>query len=481
MNKYIRDAGGMLAKDLADGLIKVVRELEAGLLRDVDRFQESFAQNYPRFRKMQQLYHEERYADLYFYTKRLSAGGANSKAAMGELNNRFLEMIDKASKELKKVMIDIYAAAQHEPVFATYKNGEVLSLKDEFYREEEKVKSALSTTDMSNSKAVYIDLWGSVGDRVASELASRLQTHPVSALCLVGCDISDAGVEVLAQAASQNNLISAFCIAGRRISDTGAKAVASASRNCPSLTTLYLNGWEISDSGAKAVADALKYCPLSVFYLSGGKISDEGAIYVAETMKICPLSAFCLGSSKISDYGAVAVANKVKDCPLSAFYIGGNEISYVGATSVAETLFSGGCTSTLSAFCLGVGRIYDFGANRIADAVRSCPLLSAFYLSSEPISGETLAYVLEGMISTIRSVNLRIGKISKEQMGFCLNRLCQSGIATRLKLRFQCAVDLDERVCKEFEAEWNGKFAEFRIVPHIANLFVDEMILGVPK
>ncbi len=360
---------------------------------------------------------------------------------------------------------------------------------------------------MSKLKAVYIISWHTIGDDTASELASRLQTHPVSALYLEGGKISNAGTEVLVRTAFRNMSLSAFCIESSEISDVGAKTVAEAVRNCRSLTTFYLGGWEISDSGAKTVAEAVKGCPLSAFYLRGDKISDAGAIVVAEmvkdytlsafsirstmisdagaiavaeAVKDCPLSVLSLWSTLISDAGAIAVAKAVKDCTLSAFRIYGDAITDAGVTTVMEIL-SSGCTNTLSALCLGNSCISDLGIKKVVDAVISYPRLSAFYLDSKPISGETLAYILERMagINTILSVNLVVGDISKEQMGSCLDRLQQSGIGKQLKLRFECGSDHAKIVCTEFAAEWNGKFPEFRIIPYVNYLFFKEMMIGV--
>ncbi len=478
MHQHVQCAGGRQANELAKGLRNVVKELETGFLREIDRFQSNCTQT-KELRKMQQLDSEGRYAELYFYAKSLPAGGAKNRAATGELNKSLLEMSDTASSGLKKVLSEI-AAAQHIPVFAAYKKDEMLTIRGNFCGDEDKIISVLHNADMSKFKVVDIRVWGIIGDHVASELVSRLQIHPMFAVCLSDVNISDAGAEVLAQAAFRGKSLSAFFIAGSKISDTGAKAVAEAARNCRSLTTLYLNGWEISDSGAKAVAEAVKGCPLSMFYLWGSKISDSGAMIVAEAVKGCPLSAFCLGSNEMSDAGAIAVAKTIKNCQLSVLYLGSDRISDSGATAVAETLSSGGCANTLSAFCLWCSGISDSGTKKVADTIRGCPLLSVFCIEGKPISGETAAYILEGVagISTIRSVNLCVGKISKEQMDSCLSRVQKNGVARQLKLRFQCDTEADKSVCEKFAAEWNAKLAEFMVVQSINVLFITEMTLG---
>ncbi len=484
MNQHIQCAGGRLAKEkakeLAKGLIEVVKELEAGVLREVDRFQKSCAQNDEQCGKMQQLDRKGKYDELYLFAKSLPAGDATK-----ELNKRLLEMIGAASAGLKKIRSEIApATAQYKPVFAAYQKDEAFVL-GESVRDREKVISALHSADMSTKiKAIRIHIGCTSGDSVASELASCLQQahHTISALYLGGRDISDAGAQLLAQAAFQNKSLSAFCIASSSISDTGARAVAEAARGCHSLTMLYLHGWRISDSGALAVAEAVKDCPLSSFYLGGCRISDSAAISIADKVKDCPLSAFCFWSSEISDAGAIAVADKVKDCSLSAFYLGGRDISDSGATAVVETLSSDGCANTLSAFCLESRCLSDSGAKKVADVARCCPKLSSFCLDCKLISGETAAYILEGMAgaSTIRSVSLRVGEVSEGKMNSCLDRLQQSGTAKRLKLRFRCDTEAAQSVCDEFAAEWDAKLAEFMIIPVIVSLFENEMILGSP-
>ncbi len=482
MHQHVQCAGGRLAKWLAKRMRNNLKELEAGLLREIDRFQEICVQT-EELSKMKRLDSEGRYAELYLYAKSLNAGGTENEAAMRKLNKRLIEMLDKASDGFKKVMSNIAAAKKYKPVFAAYKKDDVLAiLKDEPYETEEQIVSALHSADMPKCKAVYIDPQCRVGDLVASELASRLQTHPVSALYLNGYYTSDAGAEVLARAAFRGKSFTAFCVMSFQISDTGAKAVAEAARNSRSLTTLYLFGWEISDSGAIAVAEAVKGCPLSVFYLWSSNISDAGATAVADSVKSCPLSAFYLCGGEISDAGAIDVAKTMKDCSLSAFCLGSREISESGATAVAEILSSGRCASTLSALFLMSDRISNLGAKKVADAVRGCPRLSAFYLRGKLISGEAVTYILENMagISTIRSVNLGIDEISKEQMDSCLNRLQQSGAARQLKLRFECVTGAAKSVCEKLAAKWNAKLAEFRIVHDIENLFRLEVILGMP-
>ncbi len=479
MRQCIQD--GIIANEMDKGLIKFAKEFDAGLLREIGRLQSNCMQTEERRDKMQKLYSEGKCTELYAYVKKLTTDSAKNQAETGEPNKRFLEMFEKASKELKKVLNG--TVAQYKPVFAAYKKEEVLVLKEESHPKEETVISALKTTDMSKLKAMYINSCFAVGDRVVSELASHLLAHPVSALYLAGFNISDADAELLAQAAFRGKSLSAFCIESRIVSDTGAKAVAKAIRNCRSLTTLYLFGWKISDSGAIAIAEAVKGCPLSVFYLAGGRISDAGAILVAEAVKDCPLSAFCLWGHEMSDSGVISVAKTMKDCPLSAFHLGSALISDAGAMAVANMISSGGCTSTLFAFDLRCGNISDPGAKKLSDVIRGCPLLSELYFDGKPISGETVAYILKSMadVRTIRSVNLSINEISKEQMDSCLERVQKNGVAKQLKIRFRCVTEAAQSVCKNYEAEWNAKIAEFSVVPYINDLFSAEVIIGMPK
>ncbi len=483
MHQHVQCAGGRLANEMVKGLRNWLKELETGLLREIDRFQSNCMQT-EELSQMRKLDSEGRYAELYFRAKSLPADGAKNGAAAGELNKRLLEMIGTASSGFKNVLSEIAAAQQRRrTVFAAYKKDEVLAFKPESYKEEKQIVSSLKSVDMSKFKAAYVDSWLAAGDRVASVFASRLQTHPMSAVYLNGNNISDDGTAVLVQAAFRSKSLSAFCVASSKISDTGAKAVTEAVLNCRSLTMLQLNGWEISDSLAKAVARAVKGCPLSVFYLGSLRISDSGAIAVAETVKDCPLSTFCFWSNEMSDAGAIAVTEKMKDCPLSAFCLGSNKISDSGAAAVAETLSSGGCANTLSAFCLWSSDISDSGVKKLADTVRGYPLLSSFYFDGKPISGETATYILEGVtgVSTIRSVNLHIGDISNEQMDSCLSKVQKSGVARRLKLRFQCDTEAVKSVCKKFGVEWSAKLYEFGIVQSIGGYFINGVLFGLPK
>ncbi len=486
MHQRVQNAGGILAKELAkkltEKLMVVVKELETGFLREINAFESSFVNSDEQCLWMQELDREGNYVELYFYAKSLPAGGVRNETAIGELNKRLFKTFNAASVGLKKVLSDL-TVIQHKPIFSAYRKDEVFMLKGESYQKEENVISALHSADMSKFKAVYIDLWDSVGDRTISELASCLQAHPVSALRLAGCNISDDGAKQLARAVLKNKSLSALCIVSQKISDAGAKALAEAARNSRSLTAFYLIGHEITDSGAIAVAEAVKECPLSIFYLLSDHISDIGATAVAEAVKNCPISAFCIWGNGISNRGATAVAKAMKDSLLSVLFLAGDEISDSGAVDAVEILSSGGCASTLSAFLLWGFDISDIGVRKIADAVRDYPLLSELYIDCRPITGEALAYILKDManINTIRSVNLRISDIHRKQMDSCLNRLRQSGVAEQLKLRFRCSTETVKNVCNKFAAEWSGVFAEFRTVTRIADLFMVELILGAPK
>ncbi|MDR3572385.1 MAG: hypothetical protein P4L50_00855 [Anaerolineaceae bacterium] len=351
-------------EELAKGLKEVVKELGDGLLREIDRFQLSCTTTVEK-RKMRKLEREGRYTGLYFYAKSLLVGGVKIEAAMEELSKRLMRMLDTAPDRFKKVWdkvaADARAATLYKPILAAYNKNEVFVLKYESVNKEEKVISALKSAEIYKFKAVVISSWGSAGDRTASELASCLETRPVSAPYLEGNDISDAGAEVLARAAFSNKSLSMFGLVGNKISDTGAKTVAEAARNCHSLTVFSFCSDIISDSGAKIVAAAVKDLRLPAFGFGGIEISDVGAIAVVNVAKRFPLSIFCLSGNNISDAGARAVTDSVKDCPLSVFCLRSKIISDAGATAVAE-IISSGCASTLSVLCLLDGCISDLGA-----------------------------------------------------------------------------------------------------------------------
>ncbi len=436
MRMYIQGAGGWQMRELARTLRDAMKVLEAGLLLEV----ESSCVITEEQRAMQKLEQEGKYAELYFYAKGLKMGADKNEAAMKELNKRIVKALDMASEGLEKVrngfepMITPQLEQQPKPqqryksVLAEYGKDEVCVLDNEsVFTNEDLLISVLESTDMSNIKAVYIRLLNIIGDRTVSELAYILQANYVSAVYLGGSHISDSGAEELARAAFRNKALSMFCLWGGEVSDAGAKAVAAAALNSPSLST---------------------------FYLSGG-ISDSGARTLAEAMKSCKISTFGLWSDEISDSGA---------------------------TVVAETMMTSGCAGKLSVFFLGGSGITAAGAKKVADAVRDWPKLSALYFDGEPLSGETLAYVLDAVASNggIRSVNLRIDGVSAGQMAACLAGLHKSGAGRRLKLRFECDGDARD-VCKKCAADWVGKFDEFRIIGYIGEVFREEVILGTPQ
>ncbi len=426
MHKRIQEADGkQQTKELAKLLRKTMKELEAGLLREIDKLQ--FNSELPKeLCEMQKLEHEERYAELYFLVKGLDA---NNETTMRELGKRLMDTVDTASDTLKKVQSMIIALAtrvipQHKPMLTAYKRDEVYSIMPDSYAAT--ADYVLSALDSDKYKAMFIWPLFRIGDEGATALASALQTHPVSAFFLFDNNISDIGAESLAKAAFRHDRITMFCLDSNIITDAGAKAVAEAVRNCPSLNTFYISSLAISDPGAKTLANAMKGCPLSVFGLVGDKISDAGAIAAAEIISSCAgtLCTFFLGSSRISAAGAKKVTNVVS---------------------------------------------------------KRCRAITEFYLGSEPLSGEALTYILEAMagISSIRSVNIYIGgDVSKEHMDSCLTKLQQSEAGKLLKLRISCEGDNAKSVCGKCVTEWNGKFVEFQIVEHIGHIFVKEVILG---
>ncbi len=439
LRQRIHEGGGKLAKKMVKSMKHIVKDMLATLLQEIERFRLSCALT-EEIRKMKQLEQEGRYAELYFCVTGLHRdgdGAAKHMDAIENLNKRFVKTLDAASDQLKAIRDKIAlvtattAVPQHRPMLAAYKRDEVFLLnKASEYDTEEKIVAALQNLkrDMPGQiRAVFISPACPVGNPVALELASLLETAPISALYLSGADISDMGAKALARTAFRNQSLSMFCLDAGKMTEVGVKAVADAARNSRSLTTLYLWGSEISDTGAKAVANA------------------------------------------------------VKGCPISAFGIWSNGISDVGATDLAEMMHC--CCRTLSAFFLGSMNVSADGTKKMADAVRSCRLMSGLYFWGKPLSGETLEYILDAMsgtISGVRSVNLQIGKgVSERQMENCLTKLQRNGVGKHLKLRFLCGDNSAKSVCERCATEFNGEVAEFRIVQYIPALFVDEMILGV--
>lgn len=413
MHKLIQEAGVQQTRELAGALTESMKKLGTELSKEIEKLQSNCALHEEEA-KMKKLEQEGGYAELYFYAKSLPLGDAKNEAAIEEISKCLMKTLDTACLELQKARNGLAAmikaaVPQHKPMLAAYKKDEVLALGYKFVITEEEAISALKSPDISKMKAIYIESWDEIGDRTALELASCLKANPVSAFFLSGSEISDVGAEALAKAAFFNRSLSTLCLWGEQISDTGAKVMAEAARNCPSLTMFSLYG-SISDSGAKAVAEALKGSPLSAFSLLSPGISDTGAIAVAEMISSCSRT-------------------------LSALYLVSRNISVAGV-------------------------------KKAVDAVRSCSLLSVFYLGGCMLSGEMVTYVLETvtMLSSLRSVNLGIGEVSKEQMEYCLTRLQQGGIGKQLKLRFWCDDDRAKSVCEKCIAEWNGKFAEFTTV-----------------
>ncbi len=429
MRQRIENTSGKLqTEELTRGLMGVMKELEAGLLREIDRFQASLAQN-EDVSKMRGLEREGRYAELYFYVRGLPVVAAKSEGEVQDIRKRLTKMVDTASdglKALRDKAAATTAVPQYKPMFATYKEDEVLFFDKLLCGyDDSKMVSALHSAaeGMSNKvKAAFITSSIINEYRLTIEIASILRTNPVSALYYSGSQISDDCAELLANALLDMKSLSVFCLNTVFVSDRGVKAVAVAARCCPSLTTFFLQGGMVSNSGVKAMTELMKGCPLSAFGFMSGGISDEGE------------------------------------------------------TALADMISS--CSSTLSAFSLKEPKISDAGIKKMADAARNCHLLSAFYLGCNPLSGEMLAYVLEAVTGASSSIRLVSLYIAGEQLDSCLMKLEKSWIGRQLQLQLLCN---NESVCVACATKWSGKFSGLKISPHDWPGFIEEVVLGTRK
>ncbi|MDR3414087.1 MAG: hypothetical protein P4L87_24520 [Formivibrio sp.] len=158
MRKRIQEIDGkQQTTELAKILRKTMKELEAGLLREIERLR--LDSELPKEQcEMQKLEREERYAELYFFVKGRTVDATNSEATIQELRKRLLNTMDTASAGLKRVQSMIVAAAtrvapQHKSMFAAYGRDDVFLLKpDSYTATTDNVVSALKSDEFNTVK-----------------------------------------------------------------------------------------------------------------------------------------------------------------------------------------------------------------------------------------------------------------------------------------------------------------------------------------
>ncbi len=155
MHQHLEDAGGRQAKELTKGLREALKELETGLLGEVDRFWLNLVQTEEQ-RKMQELVNEGRYAELYLYTKRLSMGGANTGDVMRRLNKRLLKILDTTYEGLEKVRNKIAADAGETLAERIARMEEdIKNLTDILAGKEESLRNCLAACDARGLKEMF--------------------------------------------------------------------------------------------------------------------------------------------------------------------------------------------------------------------------------------------------------------------------------------------------------------------------------------
>ncbi len=150
MHQRSQYADGRQAKELAKGLREALKGLEAGLQHELDTLQPSLVQTEEQ-RKIQRLYSEGRYAELYFYTISLPDGGADNEAVMEEPNKRLLKVLDTAYEGIEKVRNKIAAGAGETLAEKIAKMEEKLRrLTEALHKSEEEQKGL--TRNLQNSE-----------------------------------------------------------------------------------------------------------------------------------------------------------------------------------------------------------------------------------------------------------------------------------------------------------------------------------------
>ena len=129
-----------------------------------------------------------------------------------------------------------------------------------------------------------------IGDKGIAKIANTLRTNTtISGLYVFHCDISDIGVQSLAEAIAANGSIrlEELNISHNNIGDIGIAHIATALQMNTTIKSFGMVCGEISDKGAESIAKALAVSmSLKHLNFSDGIISDTGAAHISTALRI---------------------------------------------------------------------------------------------------------------------------------------------------------------------------------------------------
>ncbi|KAJ8288255.1 hypothetical protein COCON_G00009140 [Conger conger] len=200
--------------------------------------------------------------------------------------------------------------------------------------------------------------------------------------------ITDCGIEVLAEELVKHKVIKVLGLYKNQITDVGAKLIAQIIEECPHLMTLKLGCNKITSVGGKYLASAIQKSK-SIFDVGmwGNTIGDEGAGAFAAALKNhASLTNLSLSANGITSVGGRSLAAALKEnTSLHIFWLVQNELTDDAATDLAEAVR---INSGLRCLWLIDNQFTVHGARVLADALPSNSSLKEICMKGNQLSEE---------------------------------------------------------------------------------------------
>ncbi|GCB73396.1 hypothetical protein scyTo_0006751 [Scyliorhinus torazame] len=200
--------------------------------------------------------------------------------------------------------------------------------------------------------------------------------------------ITDDGVQVLAEELRKYKIIQSLGLYKNQITDVGAQYVSTLIDECPSLIKLTIGYNMITTQGGKMLAQAVqKSKTIKHLWMWGNRIGDAGAVAFAEAIRNHPsIRELSLAGNHISTEGGKRLAAALEDNrSLKILWLTANELDDEAARCFADVLL---VNRSLQTLWLVENNITLLGANHLIEALRENSSMQEICLKNNKISIE---------------------------------------------------------------------------------------------
>ncbi|KAG2373400.1 hypothetical protein C9374_012139 [Naegleria lovaniensis] len=256
------------------------------------------------------------------------------------------------------------------------------------------IKNIVQSKIASRLKVLKLDYNYSLRDSALSLITTSTKLTNLQVLNVNHCNITDIGVEALAQSVIMSNLRELH-LQGNDISEKGARALSTSkfmsklqilhlgyfkmeitrigskgahylAHGNSKFTELYLSFCDIGDSGAIEIGKSPHMSNLTVLNLRSNNIGNEGAMALIGSDYLTTLTFLDLSGNRLEKSGAKLIALKLSN--LTTLRVGSNEIQEEGAISIVTSPHMSNLT------CLSMS--YNSLGVNFAEKLASSPYLS---------------------------------------------------------------------------------------------------------